>query len=245
MASTPKNLLLCLRTKRTVKLTTERLFARLREKCLRVISLPRKSEAVEYNTLAISFKLWSIFKVLCPIRVFLIGSSCVPGSEVFRTLPKVLFGRLLGYLYTTLVYWLGEDPAVRNLFLPIGFLRGVIQVPRVTAEKLQQDMQPFQEPGYQNNTHYQVSTSIVTVPDSGSDVPMGSSSTEPGYKETPARTIRRELMIPAGYPNRALSQRGFWYPRNQLMRPFWKGRKPTERWTMEKSFGILLYGQYI
>jgi hypothetical protein len=83
------------------------------------------------------------------------------------------------------------------------FSAGVIQVPQVTAEKLQPGRESCSDTGYQSEER-KVPTfrsfSIVACPQVPPIVPRGSSSTELDTRRHQCRTMRRDLMILATTP---------------------------------------------
>jgi hypothetical protein len=112
------------------------------------------------------------------------------------------------------------------------FSAGVIQVPQVTAEKLQPGRESCSDTGYQSEER-KVPTfrsfSIVACPQVPPTVPRGSSSTELDTRRHQCRTIRRDLMILATTPTlvrtpRILGSLGQdWNPaQTQLKRPLGK-----------------------
>jgi hypothetical protein len=167
--------------------------------------------------------------------VNLIGTPCVPRFVVFRTLPGVLFGRLLGYLYT----WILERERKVIFSYCSSFLCVIFHNPR--KKQGETPAGPGAREGHAHQARIPASYQTKRVftyserPNATSIVPMGSllctfrGSDYYNRKEVIRNFMMTLLSILGSVVN--------WYPRNQLMRPFGKGRITANCGHEEVSLG--------
>jgi len=177
--------------------------------------------------------LLDILQILAPVGVYPIGRGLIPTLRCFGPIPR---DSSEGFLVTFTPGFV-ECIAEKSFFAILSAL-SVSHELSSRARKLQQDRKLKrnmatcpQEPigGFPPSVQ----------PRDNSDRSIQnfhSSDGKPVYfrkvRETPEEEIRIDLMTPANYTYEPLVN---WYPRNQLMRPFGKGRITLRWWIKQRT----------